>query len=73
MSGSLDDRAVLVLAPSDYDFVVVGSQIEGQSKVYRNTNIHPDLVCASLRRIANSFQYQGTKPAEEGTNSSGSN
>jgi uncharacterized protein YbjT (DUF2867 family) len=56
MSGSLDDRAVLVLAATDYDFVVVGSQIEGQSKVYRNPNIHPDLVCAALRRIADRFE-----------------
>ena len=55
MSGSLDDRSVLVLAPTDYDFVVVGSQREGQSKVYRNPNIDPALVCAALRRIADSF------------------
>jgi hypothetical protein len=44
-----------VLAPSDYDFVIVGSHIEGQSRVYRNPNIHPALVCAALRRIAASF------------------
>lgn len=55
MSGSFDDRAALVLAPSDYDFVIVGSHVEGQSRVYRNANIHPALVCAALRRIADSF------------------
>jgi hypothetical protein len=56
VSGSFDDRAALVLAPSDYDFVIVGSHIQGQSRVYRNPNIHPALVCAALRRIANSFE-----------------
>lgn len=56
MSGSFDDRAALVLALSDYDFVVIGSHVEGQSKVFRNPNIHPALVCAALRRIANSFE-----------------
>lgn len=55
MSGSFDDRAALVLAPSDYDFVIVGSHVQGQSRVYRNPNIHPALVCAALRRIADSF------------------
>ena len=55
MSGSFDDRPALVLAPSDYDFVIVGSHIQGHSRVYRNPNIHPALVCAALRRIADSF------------------
>ena len=55
MAGSLDDRVTLVLTPGDYDFLVVGAQTPGQSRLYRNPFIHPVDVAAALRRIANSL------------------
>ena len=55
MAGSLDDRVTLVLTPGDYEFVLIGSQVPGESKLYRNPFVEPKEVAAALRRIADSF------------------
>jgi hypothetical protein len=59
MAGSLDDRVTLVLTPGDYEFVVIGSQTPGESKLYRNPFIDPTGIAAALRRIADSLDRTG--------------
>ena len=56
MAGSLDDRVALVLTPSDYQFVIVGDERPGESRIYRSPHVSPQQVAAALRRIADSFE-----------------
>lgn len=49
-----DDRLSLVM-PTDYDFVVLGDQRLGESKIYRSVELSSREVAAVLRRLADAY------------------
>ena len=55
MAGSLDDRVALVLTPGDYQFVVIGADVPGESRIYRQPYVSPKEVADGLRRMADAL------------------
>lgn len=52
MAGSLDDNPPKIVARNDFDFVVYGSSMKGESLIARVTDIAEADIAACLRRLA---------------------